>query len=188
MSTICSTIRYCTRPWSELHATVTSATNISGSDGSAKRLAEPETGLQISDLSVDKEYVLVVCDAWHKSFSTCSRRRSMSDATDAQYDWPCNALSCFKLATGGLDAKTQTKMLCQNDQGMSCGRADSFTHTFTPMCTGAFGLCSKVYIRLGTRGQQRRLDPHELFWNLSNESHRNTCTCTERVTVDGPLR
>ena len=124
------------------------------------------------------------------TISTCSRQRSMSDANDAQYDWPCNALSCFKLATGGLDAKTQTKMLCQNDQGMSCGRADSFTHTFKayPMCTGAFGLCSKVYIRLGTRGQQRRLDPHELFWNLSNESHRNTCRCTERVTVDGPLR
>ena len=125
-----------------------------------------------------------------KVFSTCSRRRSMSDATDAQYDWPCNALSCFKLATGGLDAKTQTKMLCQNGQGTSCGRADSFTHTLEcyPICTGAFGLCSKVYIKLGTRGQQRRLDPHELFWNLSNESHRNTCRCTERVTVDGPLR
>ena len=38
MSTICSTIRHCTRPWSELHATVTSATNISGSDGSAKKV------------------------------------------------------------------------------------------------------------------------------------------------------
>ena len=38
----------------------------------------------------------------------------MSDANTAQYDWPCNALPCFKLATGGRDAKTQANSLSQN--------------------------------------------------------------------------
>ena len=83
-----------------------------GSDGSAKKLAEPEAGVHISELSVDTEYVLVVFDACHDIFlSTCSRRRSMSDANDAQYDWPCNALPCFKLAMGGLDAKNTGKKM-----------------------------------------------------------------------------
>ena len=103
----------------QLRATSTSATNMCGSDGSAKRLAEPETGVQISELSFDMEYVLLVFDAWHDIFfSTCSRRRSMSDANDAQYDWPCNALPCFKLTTHGLDTKTQAQQLSQNDHGM----------------------------------------------------------------------
>ena len=69
MSSICSTIRCWTHPSSKLRATTTSATNMDGSDGSAIRLAEPQTGVQISDLSVDKEYVLVVFDAWHNMFS-----------------------------------------------------------------------------------------------------------------------
>ena len=74
MSTICSTIRYCTRAWSKLRATSTAATNMHGSNGSAIRLPEPETGVQISELSVDTEYVLVVFDAWHNIFfTTCSR-------------------------------------------------------------------------------------------------------------------
>ena len=99
VSTICSTIRHCTRPWSELRATLTSATNMSGSDGSAQRWAEPETGLQISELSVDKEYVLVVFDAWH-NIHLFSGTCSMSDANDAQYDWPCNALRAEKTRHG----------------------------------------------------------------------------------------
>ena len=140
---------------------------MSGSDGSAKKLAEPETGVHMSELSVDTEYVLVVFDAWHDIFlSTCSWRHSMSDANDAQYDWPCNALPCFNLATGGIDAETQAIRWSQNDHGMSCGRADSFTHTFEsyPMCACALQpLQCQVNSRLVTPGQQRRFPSTRTF-------------------------
>ena len=148
----------------ELRATSTSATNMGESDCGAKRSAEPETGMQISELSVEPEYVKVVFDVWHNIFfSTCSKRRSMSDANDAQYDWPCNALPCSKLATLGLDAKN-TKRLSQNDHGLSCGRADFITHIFKsyPMCSGAFGLCNTLST-LGWSHQQSRLSPQGLL-------------------------
>ena len=97
---------------------------MSGSDGSGKRLAEPETGVQISELSFDMEYVLLVFDAWHNIFfppveATFNERRQRCPIRLAMQ----RIAVLNKLTTHGLDTKTQAKQLSQNDHGMSFGRA-----------------------------------------------------------------
>ena len=53
-------------------------------------------------------------------------------------------------------------------------------HTFESyqMCACALRpLQCPVNIKLVTPGLQCRLHPHDLFWNLSNGPHRNSCKC-----------